>query len=139
MRSTRRLFAALCGATLLQLVLLDGGTLCGMHQGGIGDGAPTDAMSMAGMHHHGNLHTAAPTNADAAQRTTADASQGHDGCQLPFAPGQCSSMAACTLTVAPAATVATHVGARAIGLTLPSPAPGRAGPTFAPELPPPRA
>ena len=68
------------------------------------------------------------------------AGTGHnDGCRLPFAPGQCSSMSACDISATPVGTIAASTYLHTIALELPSLALEHSGPTFAPELPPPRA
>jgi len=61
-----------------------------------------------------------------------------DGCGVPWAPGQCLSMTACAMSATPAARSVESLTIRDV-LELPSPALLHSGPTFAPELPPPRA
>ena len=134
----RRLTAVLSGVLLLQLLLLGSGSLCAMH--GRGSDAMAGMMSMTGggaTHHR----TATPDRSG----TTGDRASGADdqgtggACHSPWAPRTCVSMASCLVVVAavPSRALAT-VAVAASRLDVLAPAGARAGPTFAPELPPPR-
>lgn len=127
-RPIRRIGAALSSILLLQLTLLGSGTLCAM---------PSGAAS-AQMHDMGGM--AGMTQSDAA-RPDAPPPSNHpdDGCRLPWAPGQCATMTACTVAAMPAATIVVALGARPTICELPMPAHLGSRPLSPPELPPPRA
>lgn len=138
-----RSFATLSGLLLLQLMLLGSGTLCTMHGGEGADGTTGNAMTMARMAHQTSSHgsSVASSDDDNSPMSPADCNRpgDHDGCRLPFAPGQCSSMTACDISATLAETVGMSAYVRTNALAVPSQALTHAGPTFAPELPPPRA
>jgi hypothetical protein len=140
----RRSFAALSGLFLLQLTLLVSGTLCEIHRVARSDGV---AHAMHGMN---GVATMRRANRASSSVVTSVANvpmspegcrdlDGHDGCGLPWAPGQCSTMTTCDVSVAAPASVRTNITTRMVAVALPSPALAESGPTFAPELPPPRA
>lgn len=142
MSLVRRSFAALSGVFLLQLMLLGSGTLCAMHHGLAGPGAPNHAMVLAGAAHQTRLHESAVGNAgeSGTPMSPMDCNgRGNEGCRLPFAPGQCSSVTTCDVSATPAAAVGVSGYVHVAALELPSLAFAHSGPTFAPELPPPRA
>lgn len=127
-RLIRRIGAALSGILLLQLTLLGSGTLCAMPSGAAA--AQTHDMSgMAGM---------TQSQADS-QQTPPTGSHPDDGCRLPWSPGQCATMTACTIAAMPAATVIVALDARPVISELPIPAEIGSRPATPPELPPPRA
>lgn len=141
----RRSLAALSGIFLLQLTLLGSGTLCAVHVSATENDASARAMhQMVGM---SATESATQPNAVAMTTNASDPTnpvdcngpRQHGGCRLPFAPGQCSSMTACDVSATPAAMVARIALTRAIAPALSAPALAHSGPTFAPELPPPRA
>ena len=124
MSLVRRSLGALAGLSLLQLTLLGSGTLCALRHGGANSDTGVHAMrGMAGM----------------VAESPADCGSQHDGCGLPWAPGQCSSMTTCQMSANPAASGVASVTMRVVALDLPSAALIHSGPTFAPDLPPPRA
>jgi hypothetical protein len=145
----RRVTAVLSSALLLQLSLLASGSLCRM-QGDHGMSAQEMAAMTAvpGEHmSHGAAHGARTSNAVAVSDASSgvpsgacDTNGASKSCDAPWAPAGCASMATCVTAVSaldatmfstPAmATVAVRV-ARSAAMPL--------GPTFAPELPPPRA
>lgn len=140
----RRSFGALAGLFLLQLPLLGSGTLCALHRSGAGD--DTGAHAMQGMQGMVAVSSAAtvPTSASTVVEagdpmSPADCVGQRDGCRLPWAPGQCSSMTLCQMSANPAASGVASVTMRVVALDLPSAALIHSGPTFAPDLPPPRA
>ena len=143
MSLARRSFAALSGLFLLQLMLLGSGTLCATHHDLARAAMPNHAMALAGMTHQTSSHASALTNAGESNTPMSpvdcNGTGGHDGCRLPFAPGQCSSVTTCDVSATPAAAIAVTAYSHGVTLELPSPALGHSGPTFAPELPPPRA
>ena len=142
MSFVHRSFAALSGLFLLQLSLLGTGTLCALH--------PSEARNDAGlhaMHEMAGMRSAVMTLTSVAAISDADAPMSpadcggmgnQDGCGVPWAPGQCLSMTACAMSATPAARSVESLTIRDV-LELPSPALLHSGPTFAPELPPPRA
>jgi hypothetical protein len=143
MSVVHRSFAALCGLLLLQLSLPGSGTLCTMHH----SAARNDADAH-GMHEMTGMGSARGTRASVSAMSDADGLMSpadcggmgnHDGCGVPWAPGQCLSMTACAMSATPAARIAKSPTMRAVRLELPSPALLHSGPTFAPALPPPRA
>lgn len=139
----RRSFAALSGLFLLQLMLLGSGTLCAMHHGLARAGVPNHAMAMSGLAHQTRAHESLVTKAGESNTPMSPVdcggSGGHDDCRLPFAPGPCSSATTCDVSATPAAAIGASAYVHVVALELPSPALGHSGPTFAPELPPPRA
>jgi hypothetical protein len=134
----RRTVAVLSSLFLLQLSLLGSGTLCTWHHGAA-------RIDRAGHSMHGMSRISAPEKvvsaaADGRPASPSDSNgpTDHDGCRLPWAPGQCGAMATCGVTATPAApTVASWIASTASIETV-APALARSGPTFAPELPPPR-
>ena len=144
-----RVTAVLSSALLLQLSLLASGSLCRM-QGDHGMSAEAmAAMGEATANHasHAGAHGARVANSAAANDApsgmpggTCDTTGASKSCDAPWAPAGCASMATCVTAVtaldSPAistsaiATVAVQV-VRSADMPL--------GPTFAPELPPPRA
>lgn len=142
MRFLRRSFAALFALLLLQLTLLGSGTLCAKHHG-VG-GSHVDARVANGMTTMSAADLASSSVVMSAGNPPVSPEDcgglgSHDGCGLPWAPGQCSSMTACDVSLAvPASDVAPIIGP--IGtVALLSSMLMASGPTFAPELPPPRA
>ena len=142
MSLVRRSFAALSGLFLLQLSLLGSGTLCALHH----SAARNDAGAHA-MHDMTGMSSAAATRASVSAIPDADSPKApgdcggmgrRDGCGLPWAPGQCSSMTACDISATPAASIMASVTTGVMALELPTPSLIHSGPTFAPELPPPR-
>jgi hypothetical protein len=140
MSFARRSSAAVSGLFLLQLMLLGSGTLCATHHGLARSGAP--GHTMVGMAHEMSSDQSAVLNAGESGTPMSpvdrDGGGDHDGCRLPFAPGQCSSMTSCDVRATPAATIGTAAYVHLAALALPAPALEHSGPTFAPELPPPR-
>ena len=145
MPALRRTIAALSGALLLQLSLLASGTLCTMH--GAASARPS-AHDMHAMHSMdaGVAPGMAPgmISADAAapagdSSQGCDASSRTDGCRLPWAPGQCTSMTTCATPATPSAAVVAQVVSVRGESNLPEPRAIHSGPVAAPELPPPRA
>ena len=142
MSFVRRSFVALTGLFLLQLTLLGSGTLCGVHHSAGRNNAGVD-----GMHDMGAMGAAATTRASVSavavsENPMSPADCGgmvQHGCGLPWAPGQCSSMTACDVSASPGASIMASATMGAMALELPSPALLHSGPSFAPELPPPRA
>lgn len=143
MSFVHRSFAALCSLFLLQLSLLGSGTLCTLHHG-----AARNDDGAHGMRDMSGMSSSAGTRASVSAMFDSDAPMSpadcggmgnHDGCGLPWAPGQCLSMTACDISAAPAARNVASVMMRAELLELPAPALLHSGPTSAPELPPPRA
>jgi hypothetical protein len=144
-----RVTAVLSSALLLQLSLLASGSLCRM-QGDHGMSAEAmAAMGSAAAKHttHGAPQGAqvsnaapvsdAPSNGPAGACDTTGASK---SCDTPWAPAGCASMATCITAVsafdAPAASTS-EVAAVVVQIARSADMP--LGPTFAPELPPPRA
>ena len=139
----RRSFAALAGLFLLQLTLLGSGTLCATHYG--------DARSDATVHAMGGMREM--SRVTVAQRSVSAISDAsgprspqdcgglgqHDGCGLPWAPGQCSSMTACDVSAMPGMSAVASATSRVVTTKPLSSAVIHSGPSFAPELPPPRA
>lgn len=116
MSNSRRFIAALLGVFLLQLSLPLGSTSCAMHRGGA-------SRVQAIGHDMSDM-------GDASDMT---------GCELPAAPGQCATMAACTIVAL--ASVATIDQLPEVAAVSDMPEPATAGSRLAgpPELPPPRA
>jgi len=140
---SRRFLAALSSAFLLQLTLLGGGTLCGM-RGAQAMGAAVLTESM----HDGMQPAAANASMSAASQTptvtsaptgscnTCDATS---SCGNPWSPGSCTSMTCCTVAVSARAQVFMDVLSSAPARLVPEPLSAPIGPSFAPEIPPPRA
>ena len=130
----RRSLTALSGLFLLQLTLLGSGTVCAAQHGVEGD-------HVAGPTAHNMNGLTAVSDADNEPMSPDDCSGlgGHDGCGLPWASGRCSFMTACDVSVAAPSSVGAAKMVRIVAHTLRSPALAESGPTFAPELPPPRA
>lgn len=143
MSFVRRSFAALSGVLILQLLLLGSGTLSVMHHGRAQTVATKHAMTMAGSRAELSSHASAVSNADESHTPMSPAGCNggvdHDACRLPIAPGQCSFMTACDVSATPAAAIWIALSVPPATVELPSPALAPSGPTFAPELPPPRA
>ena len=143
MSFVHRSFAALCGISLLQLSLLGSGTLCAIqHSVARSNGAAHAMDDMTGIRSSAATHaivSAVPDENAPASAADCGGMSSHDGCDLPWAPGQCASMAACAMSAAPVVRSASFVTLRVVRIELPSPTLLHSGPTFAPELPPPRA
>jgi len=141
MSSVRRSFAALCGLLLLQLMLLGSGTLRAAHGGMGNDGMARNAMSMPSMAHvmTSDGSVIASSGDGGGPTSPTDCRGEHGDCHLPFAPGHCSAMTTCAVTAKPAATVVVSASARTSARAVSTRALVPLGPTFAPELPPPRA
>jgi hypothetical protein len=145
MSFVRRSFAAVSGLFLLQLTLLGSGTLCAPHHPAMQNGEAMSTMRQtmdAGRQMPADAGMAVNADDNGAPMSPADCNgsgQEHDGCRLPYAPGQCSSMTTCNITASPAAMIASANSLRTVALEYTSPTLAHAGPTFAPELPPPRA
>ncbi|HET7189794.1 MAG TPA: hypothetical protein VFI52_16695, partial [Gemmatimonadaceae bacterium] len=101
-RFIRRIGAALSSILLLQLTLLGSGTLCAM---------PSDMGAMPGMTH----------SVVDRPETPPASSHPDDGCRLPWSPGQCATMTACTMAAMPAAPVVVALDARPAVAELPMP------------------
>ena len=137
-----RSFAALSALLLLQLTLLGSGTLCAKHRDAGGSHADARVANGMTMMSAANLASSSVvTSADKPPASPEDCGGlgSHDGCGLPWAPGQCSSMTTCDVSLAVTASVISPVIGPIVTVALPSPVLARSGPTFAPELPPPRA
>ena len=138
----RRSSAALFALLLLQLTLLGSGTLCARHHGAGGNHVDARVANGMTMMSAANLASSSVvTSADNAPVSPEDCGGlgSHDGCGLPWAPGQCSSMTTCDVSLAvPASVISPTIGPIGTGALLP-PVLAQSGPTFAPELPPPRA
>ena len=119
-RLIRRIGAALSSILLLQLTLLGSGTLCAM---------PGDMGAMRGMTH----------SVVDRPETPPPNSHPDDGCRLPWSPGQCATMTACSIAAMPAATVIVALDVRPMISDLPIPTDPGSRPATPPELPPPRA
>jgi hypothetical protein len=112
----RRTLAVLSSLFLLQLTLLGSDTLCATGRGAIAVGGAGHSMrGMAGM------------------------ASGHHDCGLPWAPTQCTAMTTCGVAAAPAAPMLASSAAPTTPVQIAAAEAGRSGPSFAPELPPPRA
>lgn len=138
----RRSLATLTGLLLLQLMLLGSGTVCAMHDGAVSTRASHAMHQMPGMSGGTGSHQVVIAAAEQSNDSTNPTNCGSGrsgGCDLPFPPGQCASMTACHLSANPTSVWVATSMARSLSLALPSPAAGHAGPSFAPELPPPRA
>lgn len=135
----RRSVAALSGVFLLQLMLLGSGTLCAMQHSTLHQSGSGHTRQMARMAQQTSSHENSVVGANEADgpATPAEASN-HDGCGVPLAPGQCPTMSVCTISAAPSEAVAASVPLYTVALILTTPARAHSGPTFAPELPPPR-
>lgn len=135
-RLSHRLICALSGAFLLQLTLLGAGTLCAM--GGAhanGDTAMETAMR-AGVQHAMAVASSplvSPVSAagHACKTTTS--------CEDPRSPSSCTSMSACTAVVFTSSTVPEGAPVSVSVRRVPAVLSASRGPSFAPELPPPRA
>lgn len=143
MSFVHRSVAALCAIFLLQLSLLGSGTSCAMQQSGVRyDGAARGMDDMTAILSAAAKHAGVSAVPDENAPTSAADRGGmgsHDGCDLPWVPGQCASMTPCVMSAVPVVRGATFVPLRAARFELRSPALLHSGPTFAPELPPPRA
>jgi hypothetical protein len=138
MSFVHRSFAALSGLFLLQFLLLGSGTLCAMQHGTLHQSASRHAMQMTGTAHQTNSHETIVTSADSdGPVSPADASNSDD-CQVPIVPGQCASMSACNTSATPSETLTASLPEPTVGVVLPTPVRAHSGPTYAPELPPPR-
>jgi hypothetical protein len=126
----RRAFAALSGLLLLQLTLLGSGTLCLMQTGAHARFSAHGAHGMAAMAESRSVNVARVGDA------RSDVPTGPANC-LPVAP-ECSAMTTCAISAAPAATLVALAAARGVALAIAAPSPLQAGPSFAPEIPPPR-
>lgn len=137
----RRSTAALSSALLLQLSLLASGTLCPMRAGHATAG---HAMHPAVATHQGHAMAAgAPLAATEAPATAPSAPTGCDmsgtSCDMPWSPGGCAAMSACAIgTTAPVSAGLAFVPAPMVVIEAAGAALLPLGPTYAPELPPPR-
>lgn len=124
----RRLTAALTSVLLLQLMLFGSGAFCTMHGG---------SHDMGGVAAHAtSAHRA--SGASIASASALGDQRHADGCDGPWASSGCAATASClVLAATPARARSTLAVVRSAIETL-DPAAARAGPTFAPELPPPR-
>ena len=145
MSFVRRSFVALTGLFLLQLTLLGSGTLCAVEHRATRD-APAEHVTHSAMHSMSGMKSAiarvsVATISDLDNPTKSDCGgpDQHDGCSQPWAPGQCSSMMPCDISATPAGSIEASVTMGTTAHELPAPALIRSGPTFAPEIPPPRA
>lgn len=141
MSFVRRSFVALTGVFLLQLTLLGSGTLCAVQRGANDDVSAAHATHrMSGMMSSTSSRVSIPTvsDIDGPIKSDCDGPGQHDGCSLPWAPGQCSSMTSCNVSATPVASIEASVTLRTTAQELPAPALILSGPTFAPEIPPPR-
>lgn len=143
-----RVTAVLSSALLLQLSLLASGSLCRM-QGDHGMSAEAmAAMGEATANHasHGTAHgaqvSAATAASDASSRVPSgacDTTGASKSCDAPWAPAGCASMATCLTAVSALDAPAISMSAIAsVAVQVVSSADMPLGPTFAPELPPPR-
>ena len=140
---SRRFLAALSSALLLQLTLLGGGTLCGMHGAHeMGTAAMMGSMH-DGMQQPANASMSAASHTPTVTSTLADDCDTCDatsGCGNPWSPGSCTSMTCCTTAVAARAPSFTDVLSSAAHVrNIPEPLSAPIAPSFAPEIPPPRA
>jgi hypothetical protein len=143
-----RLTAVLSSALLLQLSLLASGSLCRM-QGEHGMSAEAmAAMGDAPANHmsHGAQPRPQVSNAAAVSDASPDMSSGAcdtgvgKSCDAPWAPAGCASMATCVTAVSALDAAAISTSAIAtIAVQVVRSADMPLGPTFPPELPPPRA
>ena len=138
----RRGFAALSGLLLLQLVLLGSGTLCTMRHEMQNVGASDHAMQMSGASRLRSVQEGAASDVAVSDLASSPADSSgtsdHDGCRLPLAPGQCTSMSACSVNAAPSEMGPVSVSGRVVEVAPVTTTRGPSGPAFAPELPPPR-
>jgi hypothetical protein len=135
----RRSVAALTGLFFLQLTLLGGGTACALRHGVAKSEAADHAQRT--MAHQTSAHETIVTSSESSARTDPIGCNGtadRDDCRLPLAPRQCSSMTTCDVTATAAAIINELVRVQTTDLALPSPTETPSGPSFAPELPPPR-
>ena len=140
---SRRFLAALLSVFLLQLTLLGSGTLCGMR------GARSlSASAMKGSMHDGMQHavtTALPSAAAASPALTPVSTDGCDTfgdtstCGNPWSTGSCTSMANCAVAVTTSASLVLDLWVNVHVRQIAEPLSAPLGPSFAPELPPPRA
>lgn len=126
-RLIRRFGAALSSILLLQLTLLGSGTLCAM---------PTSVAART--HDMAGMPGMTQSQVDREQ-TPPPNDHPDDGCRLPWSPGQCATMTACSIAAMPAAPVIVALAACPVISDLPMPADLGSRPASAPELPPPRA
>ena len=138
MSHSRRAFAALSGLLLLQLMLLGSGTLCAMQRDASHRGMSDGGMQVSGMQATTHSHKVVVASGHDAGGPAGGA-QDRDSCRVPLAPGQCASMSACAISAAPSRMVGASLAVRIVALSLPTVTRIPSGPTFAPELPPPRA
>ena len=138
----RRTIAAISGLFLLQLMLVGTGTLCAMRHGAAQPGETGHVMQMVGGTQQTSSHQSTVSGVDDGGSPVNPADtrpSDHDGCRVPLAPGQCGSMSTCSISAAPSKIAVTSISLQRLALALPDPTQGQSGPTFAPELPPPRA
>ena len=139
-RLLRRLTAALSGLLIFSLTLMGSGTLCAVR--GTGATATTHHMSaMTGMATSALATAPSATGARAPDGTDVPPTSGQsdEGCGMPWAPGQCTSMTLCTMAAIPSATLVIALDARPMAADLPMPGDLGSRPASPPELPPPRA
>ena len=136
----RRLTASFCTLLLLQLTLLGSGTLCAM-RGGVAANGTHDMSAMGGMATSGSRAATSGAGVRAGDPSDVPPTSGNsdDGCRMPWAPGQCTSMTACTVAALPSATLVASLDARPEVPDLPMPGDLGSRPATPPELPPPRA
>lgn len=136
----RRVVATLTGLLLLQLMLLGSGTACALRHDVARPEAAAHALTR--MAHQTSAHkTVVVTSSDSRAPMApmgCDGTADRDDCRLPFAPRQCSAMTTCDVSAALAATIDPPAHVRTTERELPSVAETHSGPSFAPELPPPR-
>jgi hypothetical protein len=118
---TRRFVAALSSALLLQFSLLGSGTLCAMRAV-----HGMDAMAMTG-----SMDGIAPSARDARGEPSP--------CETPWSAGSCVSMAGCTTAEAVPSVACVDALPRVSVRRVAEPLRTPIGPSFAPEIPPPRA
>ena len=138
----RRAFIAVFGLLLLQFMLLGSGTVCALHHGAARARDQSHAMHMGeSLQRTSAPHTTvlAAVTLDDGPMTPMDGAGDHESCRMPLLPGPCASMSACSISATPSRAVGTSIGSRVVAFALPSPDQGHSGPTFAPEIPPPRA
>jgi hypothetical protein len=142
-----RIVSVLSSALLLQLSLLSTGTLCRMHGDqamSVGMSAPTGRTSHpshAGMHaaHASNVATMSEAS-PGMPSGPCDANGMSKSCDSPWAPTGCVSTTTCVTAVSALASSSwsgSEQGSGAVQVVSSADMP--LGPTFAPELPPPRA
>lgn len=139
MRILKRLTAALSSVLLLQLTLLEGGTVCVMH-GNARAVVAGAAAPMPGMAHGGaSRATIGDSRQPAAQTNGCDAGAASRSCPAPPNPAGCASMMTCAVAAVPPNGDPSALTSTRIAAVLSAPRSARVNPVFAPEPPPPRA